>query len=134
MNALGELTRHRSPSREALPMRMKITPAIVCLLLAATWSHRTHAADALLVNYSRDIKPILATHCYACHGPDEGRRKAKLRLDVREVALKKAIKPGDPAHSSLIERVTSDDAEEIMPPPSAKKGTLTAEQIALLRR
>jgi len=86
------------------------------------------------ISYSRDIKPILAARCYACHGPDEGRRKAKLRLDVREIAVKKAIKPGDPAGSSLIERVTSSDADEAMPPPTSKKGALTAEQIDLLKR
>jgi hypothetical protein len=92
------------------------------------------AADAALVNYSRDIKPILAAHCYACHGPDAQRRKAKLRLDVRDSAVKKAVKPGDPAGSALIERVSSQDVDEVMPPPSSKKERLTAGQIDLLRR
>jgi hypothetical protein len=115
-------------------MRRKILSALSCLLFAAAWYGPARAADVPPVNYSRDIKPILAVHCYACHGPDEGRRKAKLRLDVREAALKKAIKPGDPAHSSLVERIASDDDDEVMPPPSSKKGKLTAEQIELVRR
>jgi hypothetical protein len=102
------------------------------LLLAVAW-HGAARGTAPPVNYSRDIKPILAAHCYACHGPDEGRRKAKLRLDVREAAVKKAIKPGDAVGSALIERITSDDPDEVMPPPSSKKGALTAEQIALLK-
>jgi hypothetical protein len=86
------------------------------------------------VSYSRDIKPILTNSCYACHGPDKGPRKAGLRLDVREVAVKKAIRPGHAADSRLIERLTSQDADERMPPPSSKKRPLTAAQIDLLRR
>jgi hypothetical protein len=90
------------------------------------------AADT--VSYSRDIKPLLAGRCYACHGPDEGKRKAKLRLDVRDVAVKKAIKPGDSAHSPLVQRVGSTDPDEVMPPPHSKKASLSAPQVDLLRR
>ncbi len=113
-------------------MRSKIILAVLGLLLVLAGNGR--AADGPAINYTRDIKPILAAHCYACHGPDEGRRKAKLRLDVRDVAIKKAIKPGDAANSSMIERVSSDNPEEVMPPPSSKKGALMTEQIALLKR
>jgi hypothetical protein len=86
------------------------------------------------VSYSRDVKPLLAGRCYACHGPDEGKRKAKLRLDLRDQAVKKAIKPGDPAHSSLLQRVASTDADEVMPPPSSKKEPVSPAQVDLLRR
>jgi hypothetical protein len=86
------------------------------------------------VDYSRDVKPLLAGRCYACHGPDEGRRKANLRLDVREIAVKKAIAPGQSGKSKLIERITTDDPTEVMPPPTAKKEPLTPEQIDVLRR
>ena len=86
------------------------------------------------VNYSRDIKPILSARCYACHGPDEGKRKAKLRLDVRDVAIKKAIKPGDAAGSELVARITSAEPTEIMPPPTAKVPPLTPQEIELLKR
>src|SRR5438874_7874269 len=86
------------------------------------------------VNYTRDIRPILSTRCYACHGPDEGKRKAKLRLDVRDVAIKKAIKPGDAAGSEIIARITSKEPEEVMPPPKSKMPPLTAQEIDLIRR
>jgi mono/diheme cytochrome c family protein len=115
-------------------MRRTLSSTVLCFLLTACWSGRCSAAGGSPVDYSRDIKPILAAHCYACHGPDEGRRKAKLRLDKRETALKKTIKPGDPAHSPLIERITSDDPDEVMPPPSNKRARLTLQQIDLLRR
>jgi hypothetical protein len=86
------------------------------------------------VNYSRDIKPLLTSRCYACHGPDEGQRKAKLRLDVRDSAIKKAIKPGNAAESPLAQRISSKDPNQVMPPPKAKKEPLTTAQIDLLRR
>ncbi|MFL5342522.1 MAG: PSD1 and planctomycete cytochrome C domain-containing protein [Gemmataceae bacterium] len=89
------------------------------------------AAD---VDYTRDIRPILSDKCYACHGPDSAKRKAKLRLDQREVAVKEAIKPGDPAGSPLVQRVSSHDADEQMPPPESKKLPLTAVQVELMKR
>jgi hypothetical protein len=97
---------------------------------------RLLAADAAPkpVDYSREVQPILAAHCYACHGPDEGKRKAKLRLDQRGAALKKAIKAGDAGHSPLISRISSSDADEMMPPPESKKDRLTPAQIDVLRR
>jgi hypothetical protein len=100
----------------------------------------THAAasdakpDSSPVSYSRDIKPIFAAKCYACHGPDEGKRKAKLNLDERDSAVKKAIKPGDAAASPMIERVTSKDERRMMPPPVSKKTALSASEADLIRR
>jgi hypothetical protein len=91
------------------------------------------------VDFNRDIRPLFSDHCFACHGPDERTRKADLRLDSRETALAWAksddpmIVPGRPDLSPLIERVTSSDAAEVMPP--AKHGKpLSPEQINLLIR
>src|SRR5262249_54478197 len=86
------------------------------------------------VSYRRDGTPLLPGGAQAGHGPDEGKRKAKLRLAVRDVAVKKAVKPGDAAGSPLIRRVSSTDEEEVMPPPHAKKPPLTAAEIDLMRR
>lgn len=105
--------------------------ALPFLFLAFSPSAR--AADQP-VSYARDIKPILANYCYACHGPDQAKRKAGLRLDLPEIALKKAIKAGAATQSELIARVTSQEETEVMPPPAAKKGRLNAGQIDLLRR
>jgi mono/diheme cytochrome c family protein len=87
------------------------------------------------VDYNREILPLLARQCYQCHGPDEKARKAKLRLDVREEAIKAgAFVPGNPEKSEVIARICSTDADVRMPPVSSKKPTLTAEQIALFKR
>jgi hypothetical protein len=86
------------------------------------------------VRFNRDVRPILSNNCYYCHGPDPKHREADLRLDTSEGALAMAIVPGKPDESPLIERVTSHSDDERMPPPASKKGPLTREQIATLRR
>ena len=85
-------------------------------------------------DYNRDIRPILADHCFACHGADEKARKAKLRLDIRDAAISAgALKPGDVDGSQLYKRLLSHDVEEVMPPPETRK-PMTPDKIELLRR
>ncbi len=85
------------------------------------------------VQFNRDIRPLLSNNCFLCHGPDEGRRKAKLRLDVEAEAKKEVIVAGDVTDSEFWARITSTDPDEMMPPPESKK-QLTAHQKALLKR
>lgn len=97
------------------------------------------ASRAAPVDYGREVRPILSDKCYHCHGPDESSRKAKLRFDTREGALRirndvAAIVPGKSAESELLHRVRSTDTEEMMPPPEAKLGRLTDAEIATLKR
>jgi hypothetical protein len=99
----------------------------LCLMAAGS-----RADDKL--QYNRDIRPILAENCFACHGPDSAARKADLRLDKREAAVEMgAIAPGKPTDSALIERILSDDPDLAMPPPATKK-SLTAAQKATLQQ
>ena len=86
------------------------------------------------IDFNRDIRPLLAENCLACHGQDAGKRQADLRLDVRDVALKAgAIVPGDAAWSKLVQRIHTANAEEQMPPPDSNR-RLSAEQKSLLER
>src|SRR6516164_9645731 len=86
------------------------------------------------IDFNRDIRPILSDKCFACHGPDTSKLKAKLRLDVRDVAIKRgAIVPGKPEESELVRRTQSTDDQERMPPPASKK-TLTAAEKDLLKK
>ena len=105
-----------------------------CFALAVLTSSQLFAADRPPVDYSRDVRPILANSCFACHGPDEAQRKGKLRLDVREDAIKSAIVVGKGAMSPLVQRVRTTDREEVMPPPRAKKPVVTLEQAEILSR
>ncbi len=85
------------------------------------------------VEFNRDIRPVLAAKCYACHGPDEDKREADLRLDVRAEAVKEAIKPGKPDDSEFYHRITTADPDDVMPPPSSPK-QLTKTERDLFRR
>ena len=77
--------------------------------VVATLSMTAGALGAQGVDYGRDVRPILADRCYACHGPDSATREADLRLDRRADAIADrggfpAIVPGDPEASELIWR------------------------------
>ncbi|MFM7188560.1 MAG: PSD1 and planctomycete cytochrome C domain-containing protein [Armatimonadota bacterium] len=77
--------------------------------------------------YNRDIRPILSDTCFPCHGPDSAKRKAGLRLDIRDAAIKqKAIIPGT-LGGSLWNRITQTSPDLLMPPPGAHK-PLSKEQ------
>ena len=88
------------------------------------------------IDFSRDVRPILAARCFACHGFDAGARKADLRLDTPEGAFLEvdgfaAIVPGDLDRSLLWGRITNEDPLERMP-PSSHRG-LEPEEIETLR-
>ena len=85
------------------------------------------------VQFNRDIRPILSNKCFTCHGPDEKRRKGKLRLDVEAEAKADVIVAGKLADSEFWARITSTDADQLMPPAKAKK-PLTPKEVALFKR
>lgn len=84
------------------------------------------------IDFSRDIRPVLSENCFHCHGPDEKKREADLRLDTREGALT-VLTPGKSAESEIVRRLTSTDPDEQMPPPKSNR-KLTPQQIADVKR
>jgi cytochrome c553 len=112
----------------------------VLILLGATLSVApisiASAADAQLIDFSRDVKPILARRCVACHGPADA--EAGLNLTDPDSVLQaelasglRAVVPGHPDESELLRRITSTDEFERMPPEG---DPLTEEEIGLIRR
>ncbi len=104
-------------------------------LVAASLSGLGPSASG--VEFGKDVRPILAKHCFTCHGPDEDARAAGLRLDTAESAREdlggyQAIVPGDADASELIERVTSDD-EFLRMPPAEDHPPLSDAEIETLR-
>ncbi len=89
------------------------------------------------VDYQRQVRPILAKRCLACHGGDESTREADLQLQLRDNATLlrddeyQVIVPGDAEASELIFRVQDD----LDPMPPKKTGhRLTADEIEILKR
>jgi hypothetical protein len=99
----------------------------------------TGAQQSKKIDFNREVRPIFSEHCYTCHGPDEQKRKAGLRLDVQEEAFKElksgnyALVAGNTEKSALLSRITSTDPDEMMPPPKHNK-PLKPEQIAILKK
>ena len=83
------------------------------------------------VDFNRDIRPILSDNCFTCHGPDEKRRMANLRLDLKDGGASRVIIAGDSAHSKLFDRIGTEKKGLRMPPGSATP--LTTRQIALFK-
>ena len=119
-------------------------PHKIAALLAMAAATLLTAATALAANsedesidFNRDIRPILANHCYHCHGPDPNTRQADLRLDTQTGITEQRDPPlivqHRPASSELFHRITTTDSDEQMPPPDSNR-ELTAGQIQLLTR
>src|SRR5438046_1038603 len=82
------------------------------------------------ISFNREILPILANNCFACHGPDEKKRETKFHFDTQEgMFLKKGvIEPGNSSESLLVEKITEPNPKDRMPPPDSGH-VLTDKQI-----
>ena len=109
-----------------------MTRLLLILLLALT------ASAFGDVQFDRDIRPILSDRCFQCHGPDEHDRRGKLRLDetggVDGAYTMGVLKPGSLSESELWQRIHSEDPDEVMPPPEAKKKPVTENERALIKQ
>jgi mono/diheme cytochrome c family protein len=97
-------------------------------------------ASTQKLDFNQDVQPILASHCFSCHGPDPEMRKAGLRLDLAEWGLKKrpdhpdAIVPGRPEKSELVKRIESHDPHYLMPQNAQGEAKpMKPEEIAILK-
>ena len=113
--------------------------AAICLFAALLFGTTVDAqGDGGDLELARAVQPILANHCWNCHGPDEHSREGGLRLDVRSAALEShdggaaAIVAGDSAASMMVTRIHATDDSQ-MPPESFGK-PLTVDQRVLLAR
>jgi mono/diheme cytochrome c family protein len=93
------------------------------------------AADPT-VEFNRDIRPILADHCFQCHGPDANQRQAELRLDIPDGAApardgSPVVVAGLPEKSELWRRINATDPDERMPPPDKGRQLNNAELAAI---
>jgi len=92
-------------------------------------------ATSTPVSFSKELAPILARKCVACHGPEKS--KGHFRLDSFDWLMKAGesksapVVPGHPEQSELVRRLTATDEDDRMP---QKDDPLPANQIALVER
>ena len=99
---------------------------------------QTPEPPAAAVSFNRDVRPIMSGTCFRCHGPDESSRRAGMRLDLRDEALKRRgngtpIVPGKPDESLIVRRIFAEDPARVMPPADVHK-ELTDAQKQTIRR
>jgi hypothetical protein len=110
---------------------------IISMLLIMVLSCVANAAEP--ISFNKQIRPILADRCFACHGPDSAQRVSDMRLDQQETIFRELpsgefpVVRGKPTESELIHRIVSTDAEQKMPPADSGK-TLNAEEIELIKQ
>jgi hypothetical protein len=110
---------------------------------ALTTPSRAEAPLPAVVQFNRDVRPVMANTCFKCHGPDPKANKADLRLDLPENARSARkdktgrtytpIVPGDPGVSEVWRRISSADQTQAMPPPESLH-LLTARDREIIRR
>ena len=112
---------------------------LALLLLVFAWTVSGSAPAANLVEFNRDVRPILSEKCFTCHGPDKANRKTELRFDNEEGAFVEmksggvAIDREDPAKSVLLRRITSDNEVLRMPPAYLGHDKLSDQEIDVIR-
>ncbi len=144
----ASIRKEKSRSLPLAPRGLRVTLALLAVIVAAQLGGELQAAEpgpnrpapsGKPIDFTREVRPILASKCFQCHGPDDKVRKAGLRLDQRDAAIKElrrggqAIVPANPAQSELLTRVTSADVTLLMPPPKVGK-PLSEAEVAVLRR
>jgi Protein of unknown function (DUF1553)/Protein of unknown function (DUF1549)/Concanavalin A-like lectin/glucanases superfamily/Planctomycete cytochrome C len=121
---------------------LKLSALLTLIALAGVGAQMRESAQAQSgpsrrIDFNRDIRPILSDKCWACHGPDSGNLKIKLRLDSEKSALadlgrgRRAITPRHPEQSELVKRISAADPDMRMPPVSSGR-KLSQKEIALL--
>ncbi|WP_144981965.1 PSD1 and planctomycete cytochrome C domain-containing protein [Gimesia aquarii] len=86
------------------------------------------------VDYLKEIKPIFAEKCYACHSALK--QEAELRLETRELMLNggdsgAVLHPSKPDQSLLLQRIMAQEDEQMPPPEEGSR--LSAHEIALIK-
>ena len=117
---------------------VKAVLATALLLCCAVRADEARQPIPERIQFNRDIRPILAENCYACHGPDANKRKADLRMDTKDglfsaIKDKHPVVPGKTDQSELFRRINADDPDERMPDPKSGK-RLSGRQVALLKK
>lgn len=106
-------------------MIIQLHRIVLLTILSTGFVNVAIAEPTTEIDFNRDIRPILSDKCFYCHGPDPETQEAGLRLDSRDEAIE-AIDSGE-----LIDRITSDDPDVLMPPPESNLSLTDADRQTL---
>lgn len=113
-------------------MRIRAAKHVIVAIVLFGIQRTTTADDGV---FAREVQPLLARHCFACHGPDEAEGGLSFHTETALTAEtdsgESAIVPGDADASEMIRRVLSREDYEQMPPEGDR---LTNEQVATLKK
>ncbi len=125
--------------RSFIVSKMLLVPLVVALCCSADAQEATPVTTEVtqtaldesgkLVRFERDIAPILRTRCLECHGPEDA--KEDFRVDDPDTFLE-FVEAGDVESSTLYTDYLTTDDEDLLMPPKAKKGPLSAAELALI--
>ena len=123
--------------------RFSIVLVIGMVTLSFVNAAPAEAPVPAVVQFNRDVRPVMANTCFKCHGPDIKANKADLRLDLPENATRERkdktgrkytpVVPGNPEASEVWRRVSSQDPSVAMPPPDSLHLLSTRDQ-EIIRR
>ena len=142
---LTRVPRHEEGKGGVKIMNGRLTLTLILAALPVLQTSQVPAGEiaptARKVSFNRDVFPILSNRCFTCHGPDSKARKAELRLDradgvdgaYRTHEGTTAIKPGSLKESQLWYRITTDDVDDVMPPPTARNKPLSKEEQTIIK-
>src|SRR5262249_15062299 len=133
--ALPETSGGLEVKRKIQLITLVVSICIACMYSFLPTASAGDSKGLVPLDFDREVRPILSDNCFACHGPDENQRKAKLRFDTKEGAFAKpgVITPGESSRSRLYQRISSKDQDSVMPPASSGR-KLTEKQIETIRR
>src|SRR5262245_2561080 len=118
---------------------MSNSPCFLLTIALAMGSAQAVLSAQPAINFNREVRPVLSENCFACHGPDNNKRKAGLRLDTKEGIFEKtkkrepAVVPGSLDKSELWRRINATDPDDVMPPPESHK-VLKPEQKEVFKK
>jgi hypothetical protein len=99
---------------------LALTGLVAAAALAQTKPKLMAAPD-----FNREVRPILADHCLKCHGPDDKKREAGLRLDQS---------PGTAKLKEMLARIAKPSGNALQMPPAHTNKPLSATQKSILQR
>lgn len=106
------------------------------LLLGGAYCNQATADE--MIDFNRDVRPIISDKCFQCHGPDAPNQDSDFRLNDREHAIEDlggyaGVVPGNLQKSELHRRIHADDPDSKMPPEDSKL-SLSDKQRSILDR